>query len=191
MFDVGRSLPWPAWVLRLRRGPAMLHGRGPRLAGHSLWRVSIVAIARVLAAPAGLWALLRLLVLRLLELRLLMLLWLLVLWLLVLRLLELRLLMLLRLLLMLRLLELRLLMLLWLLLCRLLLLVLLRRLLVLRLLALLRPLLRRLVSALLMPITFMIVFVGQRLAGAEPKQEDKAGQPHSSRILVRSMVHDR
>jgi hypothetical protein len=174
MFDVGRSLPWPAWVLRLRRGPAMLHGRGPRLAGHSLWRVFIVAIARVLAAPAGLWALLRLLVLRLLELRLLMLLWLLVLWLLVLRLLELRLLMLL-----------------WLLLCRLLLLVLLRRLLVLRLLALLRPLLRRLVSALLMPITFMIVFVGQRLAGAEPKQEDKAGQPHSSRILVRSMVHDR
>jgi hypothetical protein len=74
MFDVGRSLPWPAWVLRLRRGPAMLHGRGPRLAGHSLWRVFIVAIARVLAAPAGLWALLRLLVLRLLELRLLMLL---------------------------------------------------------------------------------------------------------------------
>jgi uncharacterized membrane protein YedE/YeeE len=101
--------------------------------------------------------------------------------LLMLRLLELGLLMLLRLRLLLMLLWLRLLlMLLWL------------RLLVLRRLALgLLPFLHWLVPALLMPIAIMIVFVGQRLAGAEPKQEAKAGQPHCSRILVRSMVHDR
>jgi hypothetical protein len=74
-------------------------------------------------------------------------------------------------LLVLRLLELWLLVLLWLL-RRLLM----RRRLALRLLALRRPFLPGRVPVLFAPNAILIVIVGQRLAGAESKQQDKAGQ---------------
>jgi hypothetical protein len=174
----------------LRLGPAVLHGFRRSL--HPRLRVLIVPIARALAAPTVLGSILwRLLVLGLLELgllmllrlsllRLLMLLWLRLLLLLVLRLLELRLLMLLWLLLwrllVLRLLELRLLMLLWLLLRLLVLRLLVLRRLALRWLALLRRFLPWRVSVLIAPTAILLVIVGQRLAGAESKQQDKAGR---------------
>jgi hypothetical protein len=62
-----------------------------------------------------------------------------------------------------------------LLLLRLLVLLLLRRL-ALRLLALRRPFLSGRVPVLFAPNAILIVIVGQRLAGAESKQQDKAGQ---------------
>ena len=141
-----------------------MHRRGLGLSWHSLRRVFIVAIARMLAAPTALRSRLRLLlVLWLLSLRRLL-----VLWLLMLRRLPLRLLVLRRLLRLLRRLVLR-----WLLM----LLGLPLRLLVLRL-----PLRSLSVSVVPPAIMILIVFVGQCLAGCEAQQEDGAGKPDHNRL---------
>jgi len=97
---------------------------------------------------------------------------------------------LLRRLLVLRLLELRLLMLLrWLLLLLLRLLVL--RPLELRLLMLLLWRLLALLLLALRPRATTIVIVGRYPAGAKPKQQDQAGQPHCNAISKRSSAHGR